>query len=315
MPVNVGGPAALLEHFLEGKPPNTKDAYRRDIKAFAKHLNTTPDGVVWLLMRCTRGQANGFALTWLKTMIEASLVSPTHDPSVATRARRISTLRSLTKALQDVDAISWSLRTKGEKVENYRDTRGPREETIHAMFAQCGEDRLGLRNRVIIGLLVLCLLRRSEVIGLRVKHLDLAGARLLVHGKGSKVDWIPMPTKLIAAVRHWFDEAGINDPEAPVVHSLSQDPDEVGKPLTKDGLDYIVSKLGEKVGEHVWPHGLRHAGITLMLDKGHDPRSVQRVSRHRDIRTLFRYDDNRRNLGGKPVEDLGEVFLGEPVRP
>jgi integrase/recombinase XerC len=47
------------------------------------------------------------------------------------------------------------------------------------------------------------------------------------------------------------------------------------------------------------PHGLRHAGITEALDltKG-NIRAVQRFSRHRDLRILNLYDDNRIDLGG-----------------
>ena len=48
------------------------------------------------------------------------------------------------------------------------------------------------------------------------------------------------------------------------------------------------------------PHGLRHAAITeaLNLTKG-DVRRVQRFSRHKDVRVLNRYDDNREDLGGE----------------
>ena len=49
-----------------------------------------------------------------------------------------------------------------------------------------------------------------------------------------------------------------------------------------------------------WPHGIRHTAITeaLNLTQG-DVRAVQRFSRHRDVRVLTIYDDNRTDLGGK----------------
>ncbi len=48
------------------------------------------------------------------------------------------------------------------------------------------------------------------------------------------------------------------------------------------------------------PHGLRHAAITeaLELTSG-DGRAVQRFSRHRDVRTIERYDDSRQDLAGE----------------
>jgi integrase/recombinase XerC len=62
----------------------------------------------------------------------------------------------------------------------------------------------------------------------------------------------------------------------------------------------MVRELGRRLGMKVWPHGLRHAAITEALDlTGGNVRAVQRFSRHRDVRVLERYDDNRRDLGGE----------------
>jgi len=50
----------------------------------------------------------------------------------------------------------------------------------------------------------------------------------------------------------------------------------------------------------VRPHGLRHAAITHALDvTGGDVRRVQKFSRHRDLRTLTVYDDNRQDIAGQ----------------
>ena len=52
-------------------------------------------------------------------------------------------------------------------------------------------------------------------------------------------------------------------------------------------------------GITVRPHELRHAGITEPLDLTNgNTRAVQRYSRHRDMRILNLYDDNRTDLGG-----------------
>jgi integrase/recombinase XerC len=45
---------------------------------------------------------------------------------------------------------------------------------------------------------------------------------------------------------------------------------------------------------------LRHAAITEALDvTGGDVRRVQKFSRHRDVRTLTTYDDNRTDMAGE----------------
>jgi len=74
----------------------------------------------------------------------------------------------------------------------------------------------------------------------------------------------------------------------------------------------MVRDLGRKIGLKVWPHGLRHAAITEALDlTGGNVRAVQRFSRHRDVRILERYDDNRRDLGGEVAKQVAAGVPGE----
>ena len=60
------------------------------------------------------------------------------------------------------------------------------------------------------------------------------------------------------------------------------------------------------------PHGVRHASITDALDcTNGNIRVVQRFSRHRDLRVLTRYDDNRRDLGGEMARLVAERVESE----
>ncbi|HVT40002.1 MAG TPA: hypothetical protein VHE78_13215 [Gemmatimonadaceae bacterium] len=55
-------------------------------------------------------------------------------------------------------------------------------------------------------------------------------------------------------------------------------------------------------------HGLRHAAITHALDVcAGDVRKVQKFSRHRDLRTLTVYDDNRQDVAG----EVAKLVAGE----
>jgi integrase/recombinase XerC len=52
---------------------------------------------------------------------------------------------------------------------------------------------------------------------------------------------------------------------------------------------------------------LRYQGITRVLDLANrDVRKVKRFSRHAELETLLRYDDNRRDEGGAVAHLLGE---------
>ena len=69
-----------------------------------------------------------------------------------------------------------------------------------------------------------------------------------------------------------------------------------------------MSELGLKAGLTVRPHGLRHLAITSALDLTHgDVRAVQKFSRHKDMRVLNLYDDNRQDLAG----DVARLVAGQ----
>ena len=71
----------------------------------------------------------------------------------------------------------------------------------------------------------------------------------------------------------------------------------------------MLGILGRRAGlsRPLRPHGLRHAAITAVLDRsGGNLRAAAKFSRHRDIRTLMIYDDNREDLGGAMARLISE---------
>ncbi len=86
-----------------------------------------------------------------------------------------------------------------------------------------------------------------------------------------------------------------------------------GRRLTGAGIYALVRKLGRSVGVDVWPHGLRHTAITEALDLTEgDVRAVQRFSRHRDMRVLTVYDDNRTDLAGEVARQVAKRVSNGP---
>jgi integrase/recombinase XerC len=79
--------------------------------------------------------------------------------------------------------------------------------------------------------------------------------------------------------------------------------------LNADGIHKIVCELGRRCGlsRPLRPHGLRHHAITQVLDRsGGDLRAAARFSRHKDLRTLSIYDDNRKDLAGQMARLISE---------
>ena len=139
-------------------------------------------------------------------------------------------------------------------------------------------------------------LRRGEAVRLDVEDLDLAGDRLFILGKArSQKEPVTLPAPTKAALEAWLAVRG----SAPGPVFVNFDRASKGGRLTGSAVYFIVGSLGTEAGLTVRPHGLRHLAITSALDltKG-DMRAVQKFSRHKDVRVLNAYDDNRQDLAG-----------------
>jgi integrase len=67
----------------------------------------------------------------------------------------------------------------------------------------------------------------------------------------------------------------------------------------------IVAKWGRFTGvEDVSPHDLRRTAITRALEMGQTYRQVQMMSKHKDPKTVMRYDHGRENLDQNAVNFL-----------
>ena len=127
---------------------------------------------------------------------------------------------------------------------------------------------------------------------------------MAVLGKGrSQRETLTLPPATRQALAAWVQVRG---PEpGPLFTAL--DRGHRGRRLSGTGLYLMIRQLGEGAGLRARPHGLRHAAITAALDlTGGDVRKVQRFSRHKNLQTVLRYDDNRQDLGGDVAKRLAE---------
>ena len=193
--------------------------------------------------------------------------------------------------------ISWSIEVESLPANAYRDTRGPGELAIQRMLEQLRETPKGVRDAAIVRLLHDMALRRGEVCSLDRAHFDPDRHALFVLGK-KRLErvWLTMPPATQRALEAWIEVRG--DEPGPMFTAL--DNVNLGHRLTGEGVRVTIRKLGMSVGVVTRPHGLRHTAITGALDKSDgNMRKAQQFSRHKDVRTLGKYDDNRRDFGGE----------------
>ncbi len=292
---------ALLSAFLAGRSPLTLRAYQRDLEDFRRYTDlATVAQAAALLLTQGHGAANGLALAYRADLVARGLAP-------ASINRRLAAVRSLVKVARTLGLVPWALEVANVTSQGYRDTRGPGDEGYRRLLAALDRRRgpAAHRDRAAVRLLFDLALRRGEVVSLDLAHLDLAadvpGRPGVVHvlGKG-QTERVPLtlPEPTRAALAGWLAVRGPTP--GPLFVNFDRARKGLGRRLTGRSLHRIVRALGQEAGlKEVRPHGLRHAAITAALDRtGGDIRAVQRFSRHRDVRVLTVYDDNREDLGG-----------------
>jgi len=284
----------LLDTFYAGRNERTFAAYRADLESFQAFVGAaTPTEASRRLFTVTHGEANAIAFAYKAHMIDREL-------QAATINRRLAALRSIVKLANTLGLVSWKLAVENVKTQAYRDTRGPGLDGFKSIVAAASAHpgAKGFRDVALLHLMHDLGLRRGEVVQLDMADVDLPGCRLSILGKArSQKEYVTLPEPTKDALSTWLDVRGHHD--GPLFINF----DRVGKGsgrLTGAAVYQVVRKLGATTGFVVRPHGLRHLAITTALDLTNgDMRAVQKFSRHRDVRVLNTYDDNRLDLAGK----------------
>jgi len=158
-----------------------------------------------------------------------------------------------------------------------------------------------LRDRAVLELLYGAGLRVSELAGLSIDSVDLAGETVRVIGKGNKERIVPLGSKARAAIEAWLSRR----PEfASVLQDAAKGDDAEkrdsaralflstrGRRLRVRSIQLLVRKWGLTATGRtdVHPHALRHSFATHLLDGGADLRSIQELLGHSSLSTTQRY--------------------------
>jgi integrase/recombinase XerC len=295
-------PQGVLGSFLSSKSLRTMRVYRIDLNDFKNFLQVESlEEAVVLLLKNEGGPANALVLSYRTHLMERKLAS-------ATVNRRLAALRSLWKLALLVGLVKTPLTVESIPQEGYRDTRGPGKEGIQKLFAwvEGKTDTKSVRDKALLRLLFDLALRSGEVQELKREHLSIENRTLSIHGKGrSQRETLTVPKKTCEAIGEWLKLRG-NEP-GPLIKRVENN-GSIREGLSDKGIYLILRRLGAEAGVIVKPHGVRHASITEALNKlNGDVRKVQKFSRHKDVKVLMTYDDNRKDIAGEIAELLSET--------
>jgi len=176
-------------------------------------------------------------------------------------------------------------------------------EHVRALLEQANPKTfLGLRNKVLMLLMLDSGLRLSETLHLKLRDVDMAGGTVLVMGKGRKERRVPF-----AKVTRQGLDVFLAARRRIVVPSellfISRD----GRELTSRHIQIMIKRYGERAGIHgvrVSPHTLRHTCATQYILNGGDPFSLQNILGHTTLEMVRNYV----NLASRDVNDAHRRF-------
>lgn len=200
--------------------------------------------------------------------------------SVPSAKAFVTALRSWLRFLSGQGLTSHELAGAVPTVAGWRDAwvpRGLKEAEVAALLHSVDAGTaVGLRDRAVLVLLNRLALRVGEVARLGLDDIDWRHGEVLIRGKGSRQDRLPVPVDVGEAL-----VAYLRDGRPPVsCRAVFMRAHAPITPLSAGAVGLMVRRVAKRAGVAGSAHNLRHTTATAMLRAGGSLNEVGQVLRH-----------------------------------
>jgi site-specific recombinase XerD len=174
---------------------------------------------------------------------------------------------------------SWSLSGLPKRLEAWQ---------VQALLGSCDRGTAdGRRDAAILTVLSRLGLRASELAALQLKDIDWRAGEIVVRGKGSRLERLPLPADVGETIVAYLRGGRPETAAGGAVFLRSHAPHEA---LTRAGVSHVVAGAARRAGlGQIFAHRLRHTAASEMLRAGASLPEVGQVLRHRQARTTAIY--------------------------
>ncbi len=148
---------------------------------------------------------------------------------------------------------------------------------------------VGLRNRVMLEVLLSTGIRISELVSLNKNQLDGTG-RLFVKGKGRKERFVYLTPR----ATYWLNQYLTRRSDTAPAMFVPYRGNNAGKQIRRISTNYLQAKIKEyreklRINVPTSAHSLRHGFATYLAESGANPAAIQVLLGHESLDTTTRY--------------------------
>ncbi len=241
------------------------------------------------LARCSTGSLHCVE-NLTGTDIVAFLLHESERLSVGSVKGRVAELRSLLKFLYLQGLTPRPLATVVPPVAGWRDTGVPKAVSaadVQLLLGSCDRsDPIGVRDFAILMLVARLGLRSVEVARLELGDIDWRAGQIILRGKASRQEGMPLPVDVGQALTAYLTQARPSTRIRQVFLAVKAPMRPIPPGLVSD----VTHRACDRAGlPRIGAHRLRHSLATEMLRRGATIVQVSQLLRHRDLATTAIY--------------------------
>ena len=168
------------------------------------------------------------------------------------------------------------------KVEKIKVPKGNREPFSEEEVEKLRYYASTVRDRAMIEFLYSTGCRVSEMVELDRDIIDYFNGSVVVHGKGDQYRKVYIKESAMYWLKLYFKERKDSE-KALFVGTRGR--------LSKEGVEYIIRKIGATCGVNAFPHRFRHTFATNLAKRGVPIQEIQKLLGHSSIDTTMIYCD------------------------
>jgi len=226
---------------------------------------------------CLSGATINLHLSAIRRLADESAESGWLSPELAIGIRRVKGVKRL-----------------GRRIGNWL-TGKQAQELLNAVSQNTSR---GWRDGAMLGLLLGCGLRRSEVVGLWLDQLQSREGHWVIVdlvGKGGRLRTVPVPAWCKELVDAWLRNSGVS--EGRVFRRVLKNGARQDAGVTANVVWYAVKRCAKQAGiVNLAPHDLRRSCARLCHQCGGELEQIQFLLGHASVQTTERYIGCKQNL-------------------